>query len=392
MLIARIKKGKEGKVLNSYPWIFKDEIMSLEGSTDKVCEVNVFTAGYKFLGKGFFNPFSSRAIMVLTNRDEELGEGFFRRLLSNALRKRERLFSRPFYRLVHGEGDRLPGLVIDRYGEIIAIQFRNLVIQQKREMILRLLRDIVKPNGIYERSDFEMGVDEKIERHTGLIFGEVPDSVEIEENGLKYLVDVKNSQKTGFFYDQRDSRTFCRTITKELSLKKGLDLFSFTGGFGLNMASSGADAICVDKSGDDLEQGRMNSVVNKLDNKLQFVQSDVLDFLAGFEKKDYFDIVVVDPPSFVKHRKELPHGISLFKRLVEGTLPLVKDGGVLGLCTCAYNIGIDHLVESVRRSTERTGITFSHLTITLQSPDHPWLVEVPESLYLKCLWGLVEKE
>ncbi|KUK67700.1 MAG: Methyltransferase small, partial [Mesotoga infera] len=143
---------------------------------------------------------------------------------------------------------------------------------------------------------------------------------------------------------------------------------------------------------DDLDRGRMNAVVNRLDNRLQLVQSDVLDFLAGFEMKNYFDIVVVDPPSFVKHKRELPHGISLFRRLVERTLPLVKDGGVLGLCTCAYNIAIEHLVESIRRSTESTGITFSHLAITLQSPDHPWLVEVPESLYLKCLWGLVAKE
>ncbi len=392
MLIARIRKGKEGKVRNSYPWIFKDEIISLEGSADVVCEVNIFSSNYEFLGKGFFNPSSTRAIMVLTNQDEELGEVFFGRLLQKALLKRERLFNRPYYRLVHGEGDRLPGLVVDRYGEILAVQFRNSIMQKKREMIVGLLRTLVNPKGIYERSDFEMGVEDRIERNTGLLFGEVPDSVEIEEEGIKYLVDVKNSQKTGFFFDQRDSRAFCRRITAELSLEKGLDLFSFTGGFGLNMAYSGAEAFCVDKSGDDLDRGRMNAVVNRLDNRLQLVQSDVLDFLAGFEMKNYFDIVVVDPPSFVKHKRELPHGISLFRRLVESTLPLVKDGGVLGLCTCAYNIAIEHLVEAIRRSTESTGITFSHLAVTLQSPDHPWLVEVPESLYLKCLWGLVAKE
>lgn len=392
MLIARIRKGKEGKIRNSYPWIFKDEIIALEGSSDDVCEVNIFSSNYEFLGKGFFNPNSTRAIMVLTNQDEELGEMFFGRLLQKALQKRERLFNKPYYRLVHGEGDRLPGLVVDRYGEILAVQFRNSIMQKRREMIVGLLRNLVNPKGIYERSDFEMGVEDKIERHTGLLFGEVPDSVEIEEEGIKYLVDVKNSQKTGFFFDQRDSRAFCRRITAELSLEKGLDLFSFTGGFGLNMAYSGAKAICVDKSGDDLDRGRMNAVVNRLDKRLQLVQSDVLDFLDGFEMKDYFDIVIVDPPSFVKHKRELPHGISLFRRLVESTLPLVKDGGVLGLCTCAYNIGIEHLVESIRRSTESNGITFSHLAITLQSPDHPWLVEVPESLYLKCLWGLVAKE
>ncbi|HDP78900.1 MAG TPA: class I SAM-dependent rRNA methyltransferase [Mesotoga infera] len=392
MLIARIRKGKEGKIRNSYPWIFRDEILSLEGSADAVCEVNIFSANYEFLGKGFFSPSSTRAIMVLTNQDQELGEIFFGRLLQKALLKRERLFKRPYYRLVHGEGDRLPGLVVDRYGEILAVQFRNSIMQKRREMIVDLLRNLLNPKGIYERSDFEMGVEDKIERHTGLLFGEVPDSVEIEEDGIKYLVDVKNSQKTGFFFDQLDSRAFCRKITAELSLEKGLDLFSFTGGFGLNMAYSGAEAICVDKSADDLDRGRVNAVVNRLDKRLQLVQSDVLDFLAGFEMKNYFDIVILDPPSFVKHKRELPHGISLFRRLVESTLPLVKDGGVLGICTCAYNIAVEHLVESIRRSTESTGTTFSHLAITLQSPDHPWLVEVPESLYLKCLWGLVAKE
>lgn len=392
MLIARIKKGKEGKVLNSYPWIFRDEILSLEGSADRVSEVNVFSSTYEFLGKGFFNPGSTRSIMVLTNHDEELGEAFFRKLLNKSLQKRDRLFDTPYYRLIHGEGDRLPGLVVDRYGDFLAVQFRNLIMQERKQMIVTLLSDLLSPMGIYERSDFEMGVDDRIERNTGLLCGKVPDSIEIEENGLRFLVDVKNSQKTGFFFDQRDSRAFCRKITKELSLQKGLDLFSFTGGFGLNMAFSGAEAICVDKSEEDLERARLNSVVNKVDNRLQLVQSDVLAFLNEFEKNDYFDIVVLDPPSFVKHKKELPHGISLFRKLVESTLPLMKDGGILGLCTCAYNIGIEHLVESVRRSTERRGLRFSHLAITLQSPDHPWLVEVPESLYLKCLWGFVEKE
>ncbi|WP_258001868.1 class I SAM-dependent rRNA methyltransferase [Mesotoga sp. Brook.08.YT.4.2.5.1] len=330
--------------------------------------------------------------MVLTNHDEELGEAFFRKLLNKSLQKRDRLFDTPYYRLIHGEGDRLPGLVVDRYGDFLAVQFRNLIMQERKQMIVTLLSDLLSPMGIYERSDFEMGVDDRIERNTGLLCGKVPDSIEIEENGLRFLVDVKNSQKTGFFFDQRDSRAFCRKITKELSLQKGLDLFSFTGGFGLNMAFSGAEAICVDKSEEDLERARLNSVVNKVDNRLQLVQSDVLAFLNEFEKNDYFDIVVLDPPSFVKHKKELPHGISLFRKLVESTLPLMKDGGILGLCTCAYNIGIEHLVESVRRSTERRGLRFSHLAITLQSPDHPWLLEVPESLYLKCLWGFVEKE
>lgn len=391
-LIGQLKKGKEKKVLNGYPWVFRDELKSLEGETSTVSELNLFSYNFDFLGRGYYNPHSNRAVMVLTNRDTELDESFFQERLKRALAKRQNLYDGTFYRLVHGEGDRLPGLVVDRYDKTLVVQFRNRIMQELKPTIIQSLVKTLAPVSIYERSDFEAGVEDRIERNTGPLYGEVPEKLEIVENGLRFGVDIKKSQKTGFFFDQRDSRAFCRKITANLSLERGLDLFSFTGGFGLNMASAGAKVVCVDKSIEDLELARINFKLNGLDKSAQLVQNDVFDYLGGFEIKDLFDIVVLDPPSFVKHKRELSHGIGLFKKLVEGSFPLIRDGGVLGICTCAYNIGLEHLVEAVRRASENTGITFSHLAITLQSPDHPWLVQVPESLYLKCLWGIVEKE
>ncbi|MGV8103526.1 MAG: class I SAM-dependent rRNA methyltransferase [Mesotoga sp.] len=391
MIVARLKKGKERMILNGYPWVFRDELLSIDGP-QRLGEVNVFSYDYGFLGRGFYNPESNRAVMVLTNRDEDIGKVLFKRRIMRALRKREALYELPYYRLIHGEGDKLPGLVVDRYGEILVVQFRNRIVQSLKETIIETLVEETSPAGIYERSDFEMGVEDKIDRNTGLLYGEVPKRIEVIENGLKFLVDIEKSQKTGFFFDQRESRAFCSSLVKKLSLKKGLDLFSFTGAFGINMAAAGAEVICVDKSVEDLKLAKLNSELNGLDKCVQFAQSDAIDFIGRFEKDDAFDIVVLDPPSLVKHRKELSTGVGLFRDMIKGLLPLVRDRGVLGICTCAYNIGLEHLVEAVRRSTENSGITFSHLAVTLQSPDHPWLMQVPESLYLKCLWGTIEKE
>jgi 23S rRNA (cytosine1962-C5)-methyltransferase len=392
MVIVQLRSGKEGKILNGYPWVFRDELKSIQGDTGESGEANVFSSDYGFLGRGYYNPYSNRAVMVLTNGDEKLGKELFKKRIIRALEKRERLYLEPFYRLVHGEGDRLPGLVVDRYGDVLVVQFRNRVVQEFKDVFVDVFKEVLSPTGIFERSDFEMGVDDQIERNTGILYGSIPEEMEVLENGLRFRADVRRGQKTGFFFDQRESRSFCRSITAKLSLKRGLDLFSFSGAFALNMAISGAEVICVDKSAEDLELARTNFEMNGLDNRVQLVQNDVFDYLGGFEMKDQFDIVVLDPPSLVKHRREIPNGISFFKRLVTGSLPIIRDGGVLGICTCAYNISIDHLVEVVRRSTERSGITLSHLAVTLQSADHPWLMQVPESLYLKCLWCFVEKE
>ncbi|AKI97308.1 class I SAM-dependent rRNA methyltransferase [Kosmotoga pacifica] len=392
MLIVRLKKGLENKLLNGYPWVFKDEIEEIEGETYLGSEVNVFSSDFKFVGKGLYNPFSRRTIMFLTTKDEAIGDEFILSRLVNALSWRKRLFEEPYYRLFHGEGDGLPGFIADRYGDTVVVQFRNAIVELFKDRIVNHLIDIVSPATIYERSDFEMRVGEQIQRNVGLLYGNIPNGpLTIRENGISYLVDIVQSQKTGFFYDQRESRFFARRIVEELGLKKGLDLFTYTGGFALNMAIAGAQVIAVDKSGIDLEFGSKNATLNGLVNKVSFLQSDVFEYLKALEKREQFDIVVIDPPSLIKGKYEISKGIKFLKELVEGALDTIRSGGVIGLCSCAYNLTLSHLIEALRKASAGKGVYYRFLGVTYQSRDHPWVLQIPETLYLKCLWAVVEK-
>ncbi|OAA30963.1 methyltransferase [Kosmotoga arenicorallina S304] len=392
MLVARLKKHKEKKLLNGYPWVFEDEVEELQGKAFLGSEVNVFSSEYRFIGKGLYNPFSRRSIMFLTTKEEPIDEEFFLSRLTGALAWREKIFNEPYYRLFHSEGDGLPGFIADRYGDIIVVQFRNAIMELFKSKIVSNLVDIVSPVTVFERSDFQMLAGEKTQRNVGLLYGaEPPDSVIIKENEVSYVVDVVRSQKTGFFFDQRDSRLFARRIVSEFDLKRGLDLFTYTGGFALNMALGGAQVIAVDKSDFDLELGKKNAALNKFSKKIEFIRSDAFEYLETLEKREQFDIVIIDPPSLIKGKHEIPKGIKLLTTLVERSLEVIRSEGVIGLCSCAYNLTLDHLVEALRKASVDKGIYYRFLGITYQSRDHPWLLQIPETLYLKCLWAVVEK-
>ncbi|HHF08706.1 MAG: class I SAM-dependent rRNA methyltransferase [Thermotogae bacterium] len=392
MLIARLKRSQERKLLNGYPWVFRDEVEELQGNAFLGSEVNVFSSEYRFIGKGLYNPFSHRSIMFLTTKEEPINGEFILSRLIKAVNWRQKTFTEPYYRLFHSEADGLPGFIADRYGDIIVVQFRNAIMELFKNEIIKHLIDIVSPITVYERSDFQMQVGEKIQRNVGLLYGaEPPASLTIKENGISYLVDVVKSQKTGFFYDQRDSRLFARRIVSEFALRRGLDLFTYTGGFALNMALSGAQVTAVDKSSFDLELGKQNAALNNLSKKIEFLQSDAFDYLETLEKREQFDIVIIDPPSLIKGKHEIPKGIKLLKRLVNNSLKAIRNEGVIGLCSCAYNLTLDHLVEALRKASTDKGIFYRFLGVTYQSRDHPWLFQIPETLYLKCLWAVVEK-
>ncbi|OAA22154.1 class I SAM-dependent rRNA methyltransferase [Kosmotoga sp. DU53] len=392
MVIAVLKKGKEKKLLNGYPWVFEDEISEVQGELILGSPVNVFSNDWAFVGKGLYNPFSNRKIMFLTTEDVELDENFFRERLYKALEWRTRFFDKPYYRLFHGEADGIPGFIADRYGEVIVVQFRNSIVELLKKQLVNSIVELLLPAAVYERSDFEMGTGEVLQKKTGLLYGEIKTPiVEVEENGLKYIVNFTNGQKTGFFFDQRDSRKMARKIVKRFAFKRALDLFSFTGGFGINMAKAGAEVVCVDKSGEDLEVAELNAALNDVKERMSFVQMDVFKYLKSLEKKEQFDIVVLDPPSLIKRRKELRRGIELLKELVSLSVPVVKSHGVICLCSCAYNLGLEHLIEALRKVSLELDVQYKNIGITYQSLDHPWVLQIPESLYLKCVWTVVEK-
>ncbi len=382
MLIVTLKSNREAKIINGYPNVFRDEVKSVEGDKEEGCICNVFSDDYQFLGKGFYSH-SAVAVRMLTNHDEEINEEFFTKRLKMAKKRREKIF-KDSYRLIHGEADLLPGVIADKYGDFIALQIRNRGMENRKDMLVNAIAKVVRPRGIYERSDFQTTVSDILTKNVGLLYGEMPpDILFVKEHGLKYKVDIKKGQKTGFFFDQRDSRAFVREITPQDAL--ALDAYSYTGGFALNMKKAGAKkVIALDKDRDAIELGRMNAMINGLDN-IEFIETRYEDYLSTY-KGPPFDIIVLDPPSIIKRKEEQKKGLRIFQDIIALARVHLKDGGILGLCSCAYAIDLNLLINALKRAYDKSGKTLQVLGITYQSQDHPWVLSIPESLYLKCIW------
>jgi 23S rRNA (cytosine1962-C5)-methyltransferase len=383
MIIVKLKKGKERKIKNGYLWIFKDEISEITGEKVDGELCNVFSNDFEFIGKGIFSKSSNITVKILSLSDEEINKNFFYKRFIKALKLR--IGFGKSYRFFHAEADGIPGLIIDKYNEFLVIQFRNKWVEKNKDKITNALKEIFESEikGIYERSDFETSSKEDLERHVGVIWGEEPpDNLIIEEEGIKYIVDIKNGQKTGFFFDQRKNRIYIRQFSKD---SVGLDAYSYTGGFALNMARFGAKkVIAIDKDKYALELLKENAKLNNLESKIEIIYGDVEQYLL--ESSEIFDLMMLDPPSLIKKKSERFKGVQIFKKISELGIKKLKNFGILSLCSCAYQADISLLIESLRRSVENEGIMLQNLDIITQSNDHPWIIQIPESLYLKCLW------
>ncbi len=380
MKVVFLKKGIERKIKNGYPWVFRDEIERVIGEGREGEVSNVFSKDGEFLGKGFHTR-SRISVRMLTSKDEEINADFLKRRIERAFYIRKDLGES--YRLVHAEGDFLPGLVVDKYGDGFVVQLRTKGMELLRDEITKALVGLFDPSFVYERSDFETSSDEKLERRKGLLHGKEPEILFVKEHGIVYEVNVKSGQKTGFFFDQRRNRRKVR----ELPGEKALDLYTYTGGFALNLAASGFEVIGVDKSEDDLEIARRNAKRNGL--RVSFIRSDVFEFLET--DKSTYDVIVADPPSLIKRKSERKKAVSILSKLVELVSRRLNIGGTFVLCSCAYNIDVSLLVESMRRGVEGKSLFWRITEVTHQDIDHPYIAQIPETLYLKCVWARLEK-
>lgn len=391
MIVLRLKPGKAKKIKNHYFWVFSDEIDEIIGSQEKGI-ANLFSDKNEFLGKGFFNPNSSKSFMLLTPLDEEIDKGFFLKRISKALDFRKPFIDSGNFRLVNAESDFLPGLIIDKYGEYFIIQLRNSVIERYLPEICESIKDLFNDGvkGIYERSDFESISDYELSREVRLLYGTVPDTIEIEEFGIKYLLFLKEGQKTGFFLDQKTTRKKMTEMIKyyDLKGKRGLDLFCCTGSFALNMAKNGMFSVGIDKSITDIESAIKNAEINLLSEKTEFVTGDV--FNLDFNKYPKFKLIIIDPPSLIKSKKDIPYGKKLFAELFRKGIEFCERPAIIALCSCAYHIGWNEMEEAIRIASFDMGAKSYIIDQNTQSGDHPWLVHKPETLYLKCFWVKVE--
>lgn len=382
-----LEDGREKKIQNFYPNVFKDDIASVQGKVENGDIVDVCMRDLTFVGRGYVTEGTSAYVRILTHKEEEVNKEFLLRKIKGAYEKRKHLLNETnCVRAFYSEADGIPGLIIDKFDKYISVQFRNSGIDSLRQEIINVIKKVFKPKGIYERSDVENRTLEGVEQKTGVIYGEIPDRIVMEDNGLKYYIDIVDGQKTGFFLDQRDSRKFIRPFINEKT--RFLDVFSSSGGFSVAALKEGAKkVVAVDKAPHALTLCKENYELNEFQGEFSTAEGDAFMLLKAMaERGDKYDIITLDPPSLVKKRIDVPRGRDLFYKLCNNSFKILETGGILGIITCAYHISLQDIIEVTRMAASANGKLLQVVGVNYQPEDHPWILHVPETLYLKALW------
>ena len=385
-----VKISAAGKITSGFPWIYRNEIMAIEEPVEPGELVRLHARGGAFLGIGYVNPLSQITVRVLCPEDRPIDTEFLRGKISKALEKRHELPTMTTaYRLIHAEADELPGLVVDRYAGILAVQINTAGMERLRPLILSCLVETVKPDGIYEKSEEKFRSREGLPTEEKVLHGRVPESILIEECSARFIVRLRESQKTGFYLDQRRNRQ--RAASYVRAGFDVLDLFSNTGGFGIHAALRGARSVrLVDISAAALEQAEENIRLNQLEG-VETARADAFDHIReAYEKGRFFDLIIVDPPSFAQTRRTRESAVRAFRQLIAGCLRLLRGGGVLAVFSCSQSVSMEDLKEASLKASGDTGLKLDILDYLLQDIDHPVRLHIPSSLYLKGL--LIRKE
>ncbi|MDR1835338.1 MAG: class I SAM-dependent rRNA methyltransferase [Fusobacteriaceae bacterium] len=382
-----LKPGKEKKILNFYPNVYEDDILSFPGEREDGVLTEICDHEGTFLAKGYVSVGSSAVVRVLTLSEEKIDGEFFRKKIENAFgRRKELLKETNCLRAFYAEADGIPGLIIDWFDGHLSLQFRNGGIEAFRKEILRAAQKVFKAKGIYEKSDLEIRNREGAGGKEGLLSGEIPPRILMEDQGVRYAVDIIQGQKTGFFLDQRDSRRFIRNYITERTAF--LDVFSSAGGFSMAALKEGArKVVAIDKDPYALALAGENRELNGAGGEFVTLEGDALQLLENLgRKKEKYDIITLDPPALVKKKADVPKGRDLFYDLCEASFRLLDKGGILGVMSCAYYITLQDLLEVTRMAASKHQKLLEVIGINYQPKDHPWVLHIPETLYLKALW------
>ena len=386
--IVTLKKGEGRTIKAGGAWIFDNEIDTITGrfKNGEVVTVHDFD-GYP-MGKGFINQNSKIRIRMMTRKpDQEIDESFLKMRVKNAWEYRKTTVDTSSCRIIFGEADFLPGLVIDKYEDVLVVECLALGMEQFKETIVNFLKEIleadgIKIRGVYERSDANERTKEGLSKVKGFIGDAFDTNVEIVENGIHYMVDVANGQKTGFFLDQKYNRLAMQRICKG---KKVLDCFTHMGTFALNAGIVGAaDVTGLDISEYAVSQAEANARLNHLENTVHFRQANVLDELPKLAQAgEKYDVVILDPPAFTKSREATKNAIKGYREINMKGLKLVKDGGYLATCSCSHFMTQELLAKTVKEAAKATHKRLRQVEFRTQAPDHPILWAADESYYLK---------
>ena len=382
MAKAILKVTRESRVRSGHPWVFASDVTNVVGDFEPGDVVSVYSSKDTFLGKAFYNPNSQITLRMLTYRDEEVDANFFRKRIETAWEYRNALCDPDSCRLIFSESDFMPGLIVDKFSDVLVMQSMSLGIDRWKDTITELLVDIIKPRGIYERSDVPVRRLEGMQQTTGLLWGEVPDRVEMTENGIRFSVDVKNGQKTGYFLDQKENRLEVMKLSRGASV---LDCFCHNGSFALHAAKGGAkDVLGVDISEEALEVARFNAQMNGLNN-VRFEAHNCFDHLRELtDDRQKFDIVILDPPAFTKTRSQVESALRGYKEINLRGLKLTQDGGFLVSCSCSQHVSTEQFVDMINIAARDARKRVRFVELRSQAHDHPVLPASPETRYLKC--------
>lgn len=381
-----LKKHEEKRLAKGHLWVFSNEIDTKRSPLEQFSAgelVQVKSADDKFLGTAYINPNTLICARLISRKaNVKCGVNFFKERLLNALALREKVFNKPYYRLVFAESDGLSGVVIDRFGSVFSVQITTVGMEQRKEFLFNALCELFEPTAIVTKNDSGQRQLEGLSADSAVVYGQLPAELIIEENNAQFKVDILDGQKTGWFYDHRSSRAYLATMVKE---QRVLDLFSYTGAWAIPAALAGASEVtCVDASEGALTLADYNAQLNGVGDKVKIVRSDVFEFLKEARlNRELYDVIILDPPALIKRKKDFKQGYEAYRRLNQLALQVLAKNGVLVSASCSHHLTRENLNELLRSSGRHIDRHLVFFASGGQAADHPIDPAIAESEYLK---------
>jgi len=387
MAVVKLAANMRHRVVSGHPWVYGTEVANIAGDFEPGDIVEVIDAKGKFLGRGYINPASQILVRILTrDRSEEINRAFFAGRIKAALDYRDRVvYNTDSYRLIFAEADFLPALIVDKYGDCLVVQTLALGIDKFKDLIVDILDEFLNPAGIYERNDASVRELEGLPLKTGFLKGSFEPHIEINENGLVFLVDLEGGQKTGYFLDQRENRLALKGIAKDFRV---LDCFCHTGAFSVYAAKYGAREVNgIDIAAPALALAEKNASRNGFGGICTFREGNAFDELRALERnKEKYDLIILDPPAFTKSKRTLEGAVRGYKEINLRAMKLLPPGGFLVTCTCSYHLTETRFLEVLMDAAKDAGRQLRLVELRRQSRDHPMLLASNETFYLKCAY------
>jgi 23S rRNA (cytosine1962-C5)-methyltransferase len=381
-----LRPGHDRRIRSGHPWVFSNEIAKVDGQPEPGDAVEIRSASGEVFGTGYYNPHSLIAARLLSREKTSIDSPeLFRNRLKTATAYRDTLYGNlAAVRMVYGEADGLPGLVVDRYNHVLVVQFLTLGIEKRRDIILSALNDVFEPSAIVARNNVAVRELEGLPQEVAVLQGELPDPLIITEHGLRFQIDVLHGQKTGHFLDQKENHQALRGRVED---RRILDLFCYTGSWSIHAARFGArEVLGVDISQGAVDLAETNARLNFQENICSFSRADAFDLLKELQHAgERFGTIILDPPAFVKNRKRLREAIRGYLTINRRAMELLEPGGYLFTCSCSHHMDRETFLHTLTTAARQAGREFRLMETRGQAYDHPVLLSCPETAYLKCM-------